>query len=245
MARIGPPSWWRCRWPPGSAGCSPGCECGDPGRSRFTVERRRAGGAADRAHVRLPAGVGNRTPLPSTPAAGAVRRHPDLRNCQCDRATSAPRRSPRGSRYRPAGAGFLHAQHRAAWRHSTGNGVAVAVIDTGVTPNRRLSVVGGGDYIMGGDGLTDCDAHGTIVASLINAAPQRLTDAGSHAAKPCVPAACRRTTRTRRGAPRPRHRHRRLRHRQNRGPSLRTALRASRRMRRLSRSGSPRGPTNR
>ena len=68
--------------------------------------------------------------------------------------------------------GFLMLNTRAAWRHSTGNGVAVAVIDTGVTPNRRLPVVAGGDYIMGGDGLTDCDAHGTIVASLINAAPQ-------------------------------------------------------------------------
>lgn len=59
-----------------------------------------------------------------------------------------------------------------AWRHSTGNGVSVAVIDTGVNPNRRLPVVPGGDYIMGGDGLMDCDAHGTIVASVIAAAPQ-------------------------------------------------------------------------
>lgn len=59
-----------------------------------------------------------------------------------------------------------------AWEHSTGNGVPVAVIDTGVTPNRRLPVVPGGDYITGGDGLSDCDSHGTIVASVIAAAPQ-------------------------------------------------------------------------
>lgn len=59
-----------------------------------------------------------------------------------------------------------------AWQYSTGNGVPVAVIDTGVNPNPRLPVVPGGDYIMGGDGLMDCDAHGTIVASLIAAAPQ-------------------------------------------------------------------------
>ncbi len=59
-----------------------------------------------------------------------------------------------------------------AWQYSTGNGVPVAVIDTGINPNRRLPVVAGGDYIMGGDGLTDCDAHGTIVASVIGAAPQ-------------------------------------------------------------------------
>lgn len=61
---------------------------------------------------------------------------------------------------------------RDAWQYSTGNGVAVAVIDTGISPNTRLPVLPGGDYIMGGDGLTDCDAHGTIVASLIAAAPQ-------------------------------------------------------------------------
>src|SRR3981081_2495592 len=59
-----------------------------------------------------------------------------------------------------------------AWQFSTGNGVPVAVIDNGVNPNRRLPVVAGGDYIMGGDGLTDCDAHGTIVASVVGAAPQ-------------------------------------------------------------------------
>lgn len=58
-----------------------------------------------------------------------------------------------------------------AWQYSTGNGVAVAVIDTGVNPSPRLPVVPGGDYIMGEDGLTDCDSHGTVVASLISAAP--------------------------------------------------------------------------
>ncbi|UVO14808.1 type VII secretion-associated serine protease mycosin [Mycobacterium sp. SVM_VP21] len=63
----------------------------------------------------------------------------------------------------------------AAWQYSTGNGVPVAVIDTGVTPNPRLPAIAGGDYIMGGaeglDGLQDCDAHGTIAASIIAAAP--------------------------------------------------------------------------
>ncbi|WP_454561793.1 S8 family serine peptidase [Mycobacterium haemophilum] len=62
----------------------------------------------------------------------------------------------------------------AAWKESTGTGVVVAVIDTGVAPQPRLPhVVAGGDYVMGayGDGLSDCDAHGTVVASLIAAAP--------------------------------------------------------------------------
>ncbi|XAH06342.1 hypothetical protein AAHH65_20520 [Mycobacterium tuberculosis] len=58
-----------------------------------------------------------------------------------------------------------------AWQYSTGNGVPVAVIDTGVSLNPRLPVVPGGDYIMGEDGLSDCDAHGTVVSSIIAAAP--------------------------------------------------------------------------
>ncbi len=61
-----------------------------------------------------------------------------------------------------------------AWQYSTGNGVPVAVIDTGVSPNPRLPVVPGGDYIMGEDGLSDCDAHGTVVSSIIGAAPQGI-----------------------------------------------------------------------
>ena len=68
--------------------------------------------------------------------------------------------------------GFAMLNVSKAWEYSTGNGVAVAVIDTGVNPSPRLPVVPGGDYIMGGDGLTDCDAHGTVVASLISAAPK-------------------------------------------------------------------------
>ncbi|UQX11075.1 type VII secretion-associated serine protease mycosin [Candidatus Mycobacterium methanotrophicum] len=68
--------------------------------------------------------------------------------------------------------GFAMLNIAKAWQYSTGNGVPVAVIDTGVNPSPRLPVVPGGDYIMGGDGLMDCDAHGTTVASVIAAAPQ-------------------------------------------------------------------------
>ncbi|SRX92926.1 putative alanine and proline rich membrane-anchored mycosin MycP2 (serine protease) (subtilisin-like protease) (subtilase-like) (mycosin-2) [Mycobacterium tuberculosis H37Rv] [Mycobacterium shimoidei] len=70
--------------------------------------------------------------------------------------------------------GFTMLNVSKAWEYSTGNGVPVAVIDTGVNPSGRLPVVAGGDYIMGGDGLMDCDAHGTIVASVIGAAPQGI-----------------------------------------------------------------------
>ncbi|MFE3081461.1 type VII secretion-associated serine protease mycosin [Nocardia tengchongensis] len=54
---------------------------------------------------------------------------------------------------------------------SSGAGVTVAVIDTGVSPNPRLpNLSGGGDYVQaGGDGLADCDAHGTLIAGIIGA----------------------------------------------------------------------------
>ncbi|MQY25020.1 type VII secretion-associated serine protease mycosin [Nocardia aurantia] len=61
----------------------------------------------------------------------------------------------------------------AAWQFSRGAGVKVAVIDTGVTPHPRLPPVqAGGDYVQaGGDGLFDCDGHGTFVAGIIAARP--------------------------------------------------------------------------
>ncbi|WP_124711186.1 type VII secretion-associated serine protease mycosin [Gordonia insulae] len=61
-----------------------------------------------------------------------------------------------------------------AWRFSRGAGQKVAVIDTGVTPHPRLGrVQAGGDYVSSGNGLTDCDAHGTLVAGIIAAEPSR------------------------------------------------------------------------
>ncbi|BBY63541.1 mycosin-3 [Mycolicibacterium helvum] len=56
--------------------------------------------------------------------------------------------------------------------YSRGDGQTVAVIDTGVQPGPRLpNVIGGGDYLSGGDGLTDCDGHGTLVAGIIGGQP--------------------------------------------------------------------------
>ncbi|WP_345384708.1 S8 family serine peptidase [Pseudonocardia yuanmonensis] len=58
-----------------------------------------------------------------------------------------------------------------------GTGVRVAVIDTGVAPHARLPrLAGGGDYLTGGDGLTDCDGHGTAVAGLLAATPDPEDD---------------------------------------------------------------------
>ncbi|MDD4865559.1 MAG: type VII secretion-associated serine protease mycosin [Mycobacterium sp.] len=53
-----------------------------------------------------------------------------------------------------------------------GDGQTVAVIDSGVQPNVRLPHLrGGGDYIVSGDGLSDCDHHGTLIAGIIAGAP--------------------------------------------------------------------------
>lgn len=59
-------------------------------------------------------------------------------------------------------------------RYSQGKGQTVAIIDSGVTPNVRLPrLTGGGDYIMGGNGLSDCDHHGTLLAGIVGAQKAR------------------------------------------------------------------------
>jgi membrane-anchored mycosin MYCP len=83
--------------------------------------------------------------------------------------------------------GFTMLNIARAWQYSTGNGVPVAVIDTGVNPSPRLPAVAGGDYIMGGDGLSDCDAHGTVVASVIGAAPNGMPMPAPIPAAPAFP----------------------------------------------------------
>ncbi|HEX3791413.1 MAG TPA: type VII secretion-associated serine protease mycosin [Pseudonocardiaceae bacterium] len=64
---------------------------------------------------------------------------------------------------------------KSAQQFSTGQGITVAVIDTGVNPHpffqQRLS--GGGDFVdTKDDGTTDCDGHGTLTAGIIAADPQ-------------------------------------------------------------------------
>jgi membrane-anchored mycosin MYCP len=76
-----------------------------------------------------------------------------------------------------------------AWRFGRGGGVRIAVIDTGVTPHPRLPhLVPGGDFVMGGgDGLSDCDAHGTLVASMIGGAPASAEGSGAAGPRRPVP----------------------------------------------------------
>jgi membrane-anchored mycosin MYCP len=60
----------------------------------------------------------------------------------------------------------------AVWALTRGAGQRVAVIDTGVSPHRRLPrLVGGGDYVFTGDGKQDCDGHGTVIAGIVAATP--------------------------------------------------------------------------
>jgi membrane-anchored mycosin MYCP len=64
------------------------------------------------------------------------------------------------------------------WRHSTGAGVTVAVVDSGVDadhPQLRGKVLRGADFFLVGDlpGNFDCVSHGTAAASIIAAAPVR------------------------------------------------------------------------
>src|SRR5262245_63038868 len=72
-----------------------------------------------------------------------------------------------------AAAGWPQARYDldASGEISRGDGVTVAVLDSGVDPaHPQLSgaVRAGGDYLGdGGDGLEDCVGHGTAVASII------------------------------------------------------------------------------
>ncbi|MEI7715417.1 MAG: type VII secretion-associated serine protease mycosin [Mycobacterium sp.] len=59
-----------------------------------------------------------------------------------------------------------------AHKFATGAGVTVALIDTGVNASPRVPAEPGGDFVLkDGDGLSDCDAHGTLIASIIAGRP--------------------------------------------------------------------------
>jgi membrane-anchored mycosin MYCP len=55
-----------------------------------------------------------------------------------------------------------------AQKFATGQGVTVAVIDTGVNGSPRVPAEPGGDFVdKAGNGMSDCDAHGSLTASII------------------------------------------------------------------------------
>ncbi|MGE2835361.1 type VII secretion-associated serine protease mycosin [Mycobacterium sp. SMC-4] len=59
-----------------------------------------------------------------------------------------------------------------AHRFATGAGITVAVIDTGVNGSARVPAEPGGDFVdQAGNGMSDCDAHGTLTAAVIAGRP--------------------------------------------------------------------------
>lgn len=59
-----------------------------------------------------------------------------------------------------------------AQKFATGAGVTVAVIDTGVNGSPRVPAEPGGDFVdQAGDGMSDCDAHGTLTAAVLAGRP--------------------------------------------------------------------------
>ncbi|MCH9736367.1 MAG: type VII secretion-associated serine protease mycosin [Actinomycetia bacterium] len=59
-----------------------------------------------------------------------------------------------------------------ARKFATGAGVTVAVIDTGVNGSPRVPAEPGGDFVdQAGDGMSDCDAHGTLTAAVLAGRP--------------------------------------------------------------------------
>jgi membrane-anchored mycosin MYCP len=76
---------------------------------------------------------------------------------------------------------------RAAWRHSTGAGVVVAVVDSGVDgdhPQLTGRVLRGQDFFFAGNlpGSYDCVSHGTAVGSIVAAGP--VDGVGFHGVAP-------------------------------------------------------------
>lgn len=71
----------------------------------------------------------------------------------------------------------MHSPHgKIGWNDEKNKPIRVAVIDTGVTPGVFFQnrVKPGGDYVTSGNGLEDCDGHGTQVAGIIGANPQKV-----------------------------------------------------------------------
>lgn len=59
-----------------------------------------------------------------------------------------------------------------AQKFATGAGITVAVIDTGVNGSPRVPAEPGGDFVdQTGNGMSDCDAHGTLTAAVIAGRP--------------------------------------------------------------------------
>jgi membrane-anchored mycosin MYCP len=113
-------------------------------------------------------------PPKSTPGSPAPPRH-YVQTTKCVQGSNIPRTVKNGVSWAQT-----QLNYTALWSlGGRGAGQRIAVIDTGVNPEpsafgSRLRA--GADLVQsGGDGLSDCDGHGTVVAGIIAAAPDSST----------------------------------------------------------------------
>ena len=64
------------------------------------------------------------------------------------------------------------------WAQSTGEGVKVAILDTGVGPHDDLTVYGGWNFVSNNDDIRDDEGHGTMMAGIIAAASNDIDVVG-------------------------------------------------------------------
>ena len=62
-----------------------------------------------------------------------------------------------------------------AWTQSTGTGIKIAILDTGVNPINDLKVYGGYNFVNNNQDTTDHNGHGTMMASIIAATHTNTT----------------------------------------------------------------------
>lgn len=92
---------------------------------------------------------------------------PTEQRVQCSAPTVLPDSSFRDPTWANSYIGVAEAH-----KFATGAGVTVAVIDTGVDASPRVPAEPGGDFVdQAGNGLSDCDAHGTLTAAIIGGRP--------------------------------------------------------------------------
>jgi minor extracellular protease Epr len=73
---------------------------------------------------------------------------------------------------------------RSAWSESTGLGVKIAILDTGIGPIDDVKIYGGVNFVDNTDDFTDYHGHGTMIASIV--AAQHSSSLGLRGVAPAV-----------------------------------------------------------
>ena len=129
-----------------------------------------AAGGADSGVVQRSPRRGDRT-AHDRPGRGATRRDGPDQPTEQRRVCSAPTAFPNSNfADKPWANDYLRISE--AQKFATGAGITVAVIDTGVNGSPRVPAEPGGDFVdQAGNGMSDCDSHGTLTASIIAGRP--------------------------------------------------------------------------